>query len=71
VTEARDPQGAFFEEKRLLAALEATDAADVAGLPAAVLDAVMAFTQGRQTDDIALLAFRYTGSPVPEAGEHI
>jgi hypothetical protein len=37
------------------------DAADVAGLTTTVFDAVMTFTQGRQTDDIALLAFRHTG----------
>jgi PAS domain S-box-containing protein len=69
VTEARNPRGTFFEEEGLLAALKTADAADVAGLPAAVFDAVMTFTEGRQTDDIALLAFRHTGSPVPNAGD--
>ena len=61
VTEARNARGEFFEEERLLATLRSADAADVAGLPAAVFDAVMSFTGGRQTDDIALLAFRRQG----------
>ena len=57
------PQGAFFEEERLLAVLRSADAADVAGLPATVFDAVMSFSAGRQIDDIALLAFRHSGAP--------
>ena len=69
VAEARDSKGTFFEEEGLLAALRSANAADVAGLPAAILDAVMKFSGGRQTDDIALLAFRHTGAPVPEAGD--
>ena len=69
VTEARDSKGTFFEEEGLLAALRSANAADVAGLPAAILDAVMKFSGGRQTDDIALLAFRHTGATVPEAGD--
>jgi PAS domain S-box-containing protein len=70
VTEARDPKGVFFEKEGLLAALRSADAADVAGLPAAVFDAVMTFSEGRQTDDIALLAFRHSGARLPDAGEN-
>lgn len=61
VTEARNSEGAFFTEEGLLSALESIDTPDVATLPRAILDAVMTFTGGRLTDDIALLAFRHLG----------
>jgi len=61
VTEARNARGEFFEEGRLLSTLRSADPADVAHLPAMVFDAVMAFSEGHQTDDIALLAFRRKG----------
>ena len=65
VTEARDKEGAFFAEEGLLATLRSADAADIAGLPAAIFDAVMTFSDGRLTDDIALLAFRHSRVPLP------
>jgi serine phosphatase RsbU (regulator of sigma subunit) len=65
VTEARDPGGVFFGEDRLLSLLRSTDTADVAGLPATVFDAVMAFSRGRLSDDIALLAFRRSATALP------
>lgn len=58
VTEARDLSGAFFAEERLVAMLSSSGGADVSVLPSAVFAAVMEFSQGRLTDDIALLAFR-------------
>jgi phosphoserine phosphatase RsbU/P len=57
-TEARARDGEFFGEDRLGAALAATAGREVASYPAAVFDAVMAFCDGRLTDDIALVAFR-------------
>jgi len=66
VTEARDPAGTFFDEPRLHAAVQAAGAAGVAGLPAAIFAAVMAFSEGRLTDDIALLAFRHAAALAPE-----
>jgi serine phosphatase RsbU (regulator of sigma subunit) len=66
VTEARDPAGTFFEEQRLHAAVRSAGAAGVAGLPAVIFDAVMTFSAGRLTDDIALLAFRHAGAFLPE-----
>ena len=61
VTEARDRSGAFFGESGLLSSLTSACDADISKLPDEVFDAVMAFTDGRLTDDIALLAFRHTG----------
>jgi serine phosphatase RsbU (regulator of sigma subunit) len=62
VTEARDPKGIFFEEEGLLPILASTSMDDLAHLPKAILDAVLTFTGGRLTDDIALLAFRRSGA---------
>lgn len=58
VTEARDPQGAFFGEERLLEAVHQAVGGDVEGITTAVFDAVLEFARKRLTDDIALLAFR-------------
>ena len=66
VTEARDPDGTFFEEPRLHAAVRSAGAAGVSGLPAAIFEAVMTFSAGHLTDDIALLAFRHAGALLPE-----
>ncbi len=63
VTEARDERGEFFGEERLVAALEEARSTDCAALPGEVFARVMEFTRGRLTDDIALLAFRHTGTP--------
>lgn len=57
VTEARDAEGAFFGEERLVAALS-VPAADLSDLPARLFEAVVEFTHGHLTDDIALLAFQ-------------
>lgn len=65
VTEARSPAGVFFEDRRLLSALGSAGAKELAEIPACLLDAVMTFTEGRLTDDIALLAFRHQGAPSP------
>ena len=58
VTEARDAAGAFFGEEGMLGALATAASRDVAQLPDAVFEAVLAFTGGRLTDDVALLAFK-------------
>jgi len=58
VTEARNAEGGFFGEEGLLDVLVAGHPHDVAQLPSAVFQAVLSFTDGRLTDDIALLAFR-------------
>ena len=58
VTEARDASGAFFGEEGLVCALSAAHGCGVSALPAHVFDAVMAFSAGRLTDDVALLAFQ-------------
>ena len=58
VTEARDSEGAFFGEEGLLSALASLQSTDVSALPETVFDAVLGFTDGRLTDDTALLAFR-------------
>ncbi len=63
VTEARDPNGNFFAEEKLLASLTTACDADISLLPKEVFGAVMEFTEGRLTDDIALLAFRHVGQP--------
>ena len=63
VTEARNVDGAFFTEEGLVATLKSADTTDVATLPTKVLAAVMEFTEGRLTDDIALLAFRHVKPP--------
>jgi serine phosphatase RsbU (regulator of sigma subunit) len=65
VTEARDTTGGFFAEERLLALLRSVDTSAVANLPTTILDAVMTFSEGRLSDDIALLAFRHSGVPLP------
>jgi PAS domain S-box-containing protein len=66
VTEARSAEGVFFAEEGLLATLGSIDAADIAGLPTTVFDAVMTFSDGRLSDDIALLAFRHFGPASPK-----
>ena len=58
VTEARNAGGVFFGEDGLLATLRSTGGPDVANLPAALFETVLAFAGNRLTDDIALLAFR-------------
>jgi phosphoserine phosphatase RsbU/P len=65
VTEARNRSGAFFGESGLLSSLTTACDADISKLPEEVFLAVMAFTDGRLTDDIALLAFRHTGQTSP------
>lgn len=58
VTEARRQDGTFFGEGRLVRQLCSSELVDIRGVPVRVFDAVMEFTQGRLTDDIALLAFQ-------------
>jgi serine phosphatase RsbU (regulator of sigma subunit) len=58
VTEARSTDGTFFGEERLVGLLQDRSNASVQELPSAVYDAVMGFTGGQLTDDIALLVFR-------------
>ena len=58
VTEARSADGGFFGEERLLGVLRDAAGADAAKVPALLNDAVMSFTGGRLSDDIAILAFR-------------
>ena len=65
VTEARNADGVFFKEEGLLSTLKSADTTDVCNLPSVVLDAVMTFSGGRITDDIALLAFRLLQPPQP------
>ncbi len=60
VTEARDEQGRFYEDERLVEALE-----ELRGLPAAQLlerlhADVVRFTRGRRLDDIAIALLRLT-----------
>jgi sigma-B regulation protein RsbU (phosphoserine phosphatase) len=58
VTEARDPAGAFFTEKRLLALLEKTTGSATDLLDAVVAD-VQAHTAGAEpSDDVTMLAVR-------------
>jgi phosphoserine phosphatase RsbU/P len=61
VTEARDESGAFFAEEGLVNSLVTASLAGSEDMPGSVFAAVMEFTRGRLTDDIALLAFRHTG----------
>lgn len=58
VTEARDAQGHFFGEERLIASLEAASPTDIRALPTALMMDVMSFTEGRLTDDVAIMALR-------------
>ncbi len=58
VTEARAADGGFFGEERLLSVLGDAAGADAPQVPALLNDAVMSFTGGRLSDDIAILAFR-------------
>ena len=60
VTEARDEQGRFYEDERLVEALE-----ELRGLAAAQLlerlhADVVRFTRGRRLDDIAIALLRLT-----------
>lgn len=58
VTEARCANGEFFGDERLMAALEQSAYVDAAELPDEIHRSVMAFTTGRLSDDIAIVAFR-------------
>lgn len=58
VTEARSPAGDFFGEEGLMSVLESAGTLSIDALPGLVFSAVMAFSEGRLTDDIALLAFQ-------------
>ncbi len=57
VTEARSPEGDFFGEERLLEAIEGAATIEVGSVPDLVNEAVMAYTGGRLSDDIAVLTF--------------
>jgi len=48
----------FFGEERLIRELWISEASEIGEVPVRVFDAVMEFTGGRLTDDIALLAFQ-------------
>ncbi len=58
VTEARCANGEFFGDERLMAALEQSAHVDATELPEEIHRSVMAFTTGRLSDDIAIVAFR-------------
>ncbi|NTU71559.1 MAG: SpoIIE family protein phosphatase [Coriobacteriia bacterium] len=60
VTEARTPQGVFYGEEGLLELLGSSNTCGVSELPTLVFDAVLKFSDGRLSDDIALLACRLT-----------
>jgi sigma-B regulation protein RsbU (phosphoserine phosphatase) len=60
VSEAMNPQDAFYGEERLLATLAAVSGAAPADMVARVLDDVRTFAAGaKQSDDITLLAVQY------------
>lgn len=62
LTEARDPQGDFFEEDRLKASLQTHATKAVEPLLAGLLGDVETFAAGApQADDITALALRYLG----------
>ena len=60
VTEARKEDGTFFGEELLIKELWLSSDSDISEVPMRVFNAVMEFTGGRLTDDIALLAFKLT-----------
>ncbi|MBQ3431872.1 MAG: serine/threonine-protein phosphatase, partial [Clostridia bacterium] len=63
VTEAHNPQGELFGEKRLLEALNSATDTSAKGLCQAVKQAVEAFREdAAQFDDITMLALTYEGS---------
>jgi len=57
VTEARGADGGFFGDERLLLTIEAAAEKTPERLPELIHDAVMAYTSGRLSDDIAILCF--------------
>ena len=60
VSEALDPEGEFFGEDALLAALETASTATAADTCTSVMVAVRAFARGAdQSDDITVVAARY------------
>jgi len=66
VTEALDPQGQFFDERRLEEFLLANSAGTPRQLVAGLQDAVRQFAAGApQADDVTVLALQFTG---PELG---
>jgi PAS domain S-box-containing protein len=60
VTEARAAADGFFGEERLVATLRQAAGSGLSEIPSTVYSAVMDFTDGRLSDDIALLAFQLT-----------
>ncbi len=58
VTEARDTNGGFFGDERLIASMRELMTADVATIPVSLNRVVMEFTGGRLSDDMAIVAFR-------------
>lgn len=63
VTDARSPRRGFFGERRLLAAIRDGRGGTAAGVGAAIVAAVDAFSAGApQFDDLTLLVVRRTGS---------
>lgn len=60
VTEARRGRE-LFGERRLLRALRGLQDADVAALPEALLERVLAFSRGSLRDDTVIVALRRTG----------
>jgi serine phosphatase RsbU (regulator of sigma subunit) len=75
VTEARNPAGEFFTERRLLALLEEAPVASADGLLDKVIDRLEKYVaQGAPSDDVTLLAVRRRpdeadGKPSPPSGE--
>ncbi len=60
VTEARDPDGVLFGEKRLVAALAQPHPPNAAGLLACIYEAVERYAAGaEQADDLTLLVLRW------------
>jgi len=64
VTEAMNPAGELFSEKRLESCLRELKDRSVETMVAGVMDAVQVYAQGApQADDITLLALTFQGSP--------
>jgi sigma-B regulation protein RsbU (phosphoserine phosphatase) len=62
VTEAQDPNGAFFGKKRLRELAAANASGTCGEMHDAIQNAVAAFTEGTaQSDDITLVVLEYAG----------
>ncbi|MBR2254927.1 MAG: SpoIIE family protein phosphatase [Candidatus Methanomethylophilaceae archaeon] len=72
VTEAMDGQGAFFGDQRLLSALDSVRAGSVKETVTGISDILAAFVgDAPQSDDVTMMAVRYTKPLVPHTDEGI